>query len=121
MGSLGLSVGRMLHIVGCTFVAVVVAAAVSVGGVAVPASADTIDPSPTTIISGDATGLVGPVGVSLDGAGNIYVTDDANNSVTVFAADATGNATPTRVISGNATGLVSSGRGLVGWGGQDLM
>ena len=41
---------------------------------------------------------------ALDGAGNIYVTS-AGNSITVFAAGASGNATPTATIVGGNTGL----------------
>jgi len=69
--------------------------------------------SPTAVISGAATGLNSPNGIALDTHGNIYVANGAGNvnfsgfgSVTVYAANATGNASPTVTISGAATGLV---------------
>src|SRR3989442_8446833 len=49
--------------------------------------------------STDNTGLNSPVGIARDGAGRLYVTDPGPNTVTVFAAGASGNATPATTIS----------------------
>src|SRR5438552_2375633 len=61
--------------------------------------------TPTASIAGGNTGLSFPVGIALDGAGNIYVTDVSGNSVTVYAPGASGNTTPTATIAGGNTGL----------------
>src|SRR5439155_1156094 len=55
--------------------------------------------------AGGNTRLANPQGVALDGAGNIYVTDAGSNSITVYAAGASGNATPMATIAGGNTGL----------------
>src|SRR5207249_8412524 len=55
-------------------------------------------------IAGGNTGLNGPFGIALDGAGNIYVSN-GGNSITVYAAGASGDATPTATIAGGNTGL----------------
>src|SRR5205823_1450157 len=57
--------------------------------------------TPTATIAGGNTGLNGPVGVALDGAGNIYVSNVNVSSILVYAAEASGNATPTATIAGN--------------------
>src|SRR3989475_776397 len=49
--------------------------------------------------STDNTGLNYPVGIARDGAGRLYVTNPGPNTVTVFAAGASGNATPATTIS----------------------
>src|SRR5438309_1060940 len=61
--------------------------------------------TPTATIAGGNTGLSGPIGIDLDGAGNIYVINVAANSITVYAAGVSGNATPTATIAGGNTGL----------------
>src|SRR5438093_651703 len=61
--------------------------------------------TPTATIAGGNTGLNGPIGIALDGAGNIYVANLNGNSITVYAAGASGNATPTATIAGGNTGL----------------
>ncbi len=64
--------------------------------------------TPTATIAGGNTGLNQPGGVALDGAGNIYVANElgfSSNSITVYAAGASGNATPTATIAGGNTGL----------------
>jgi len=61
--------------------------------------------TPTATIAGGNTGLDGPAGIALDGAGNIYVANNNGNSITVYAAGASGNATPVATIAGGNTGL----------------
>ena len=63
------------------------------------------DATPTATITGSNTGLASPVGIALDGAGNIYVANGNSNSITVYAAGANGNAAPIATITGGATGL----------------
>jgi len=53
-------------------------------------------------IAGSNTGLQEPIGIALDGAGNIYIANALSNTITVYAAGASGNATPTATIN---TGL----------------
>jgi len=43
-----------------------------------------------------------PNGLALDAQGNIYIANEGSNSVTVYAAGATGNATPIATITGAA-------------------
>jgi sugar lactone lactonase YvrE len=66
--------------------------------------------APTATISGPSTGLNTPTGITLDSNGLIYVTNQGgyegdNLSVTVYAADSTGNATPLTTIAGPVTQL----------------
>jgi hypothetical protein len=66
--------------------------------------------APTATISGPSTGLNTPTGIALDSNGLIYVTNQGgyegdNLSVTVYAADSTGNATPLTTIAGPVTQL----------------
>jgi hypothetical protein len=60
--------------------------------------------TPTATIAGGNTGLNGPFGIALDGAGNIYVAN-GGNAITVYAAGASGNAPPMATIAGSNTGL----------------
>ncbi len=53
--------------------------------VTVFAAGATANAAPTTTISGNATGLSFPFGVSLDGAGSIHVANQGDSSVRVFA------------------------------------
>ncbi len=55
----------------------------------------------------DLTGLSGPLGVAVDAAGKIYVTNHSSSgySLTVYAAGANGNAAPVASVSGANTGL----------------
>ena len=55
--------------------------------------------APTRTIQGPATTLSGPFGVAVDSAGNIYVANESNSSVTEFAANAGGNAAPIKTIT----------------------
>ena len=60
--------------------------------------------------SSPVTRLATPVGVAVDAINNeIFVTNLANNSVTVYSRTANGSVAPTRTISGAATGLSSVG------------
>ena len=63
--------------------------------------------APVVNISGAATGLIAPTGITLDANNVIYVVDPDNGvpSVRVFAAGSNGNVAPIRVISGALTQL----------------
>src|SRR2546425_954487 len=66
--------------------------------------------TPVATIAGSNTGLTSPAGIAVDAAGRLYVTNLAGNgisvnSITVYAASATGNATPTATIAGSNTEL----------------
>lgn len=54
--------------------------------------------TPVRTITGASTGLGLPEGVALDGAGNIYVANTSNSTVTVYAPNADGDATPIATI-----------------------
>lgn len=58
-----------------------------------------------TVISGNATGLSCPTGISVDSLGNMYVANLRTNSVTEYAANSTGDTGPVRVIRGTRTEL----------------
>jgi DNA-binding beta-propeller fold protein YncE len=66
--------------------------------------------TPKATISGPSTGLNTPTGITIDSEGLIYVTNQGgyegdNLSVTVYAAESTGNATPLTTITGPITQL----------------
>jgi sugar lactone lactonase YvrE len=66
--------------------------------------------SPTATIAGADTGLYGPIGIALDSAGNIYVSNNYDEttqrgSVTVYPAGSSGNAVPTVTITSSYTGI----------------
>ena len=64
--------------------------------------------APLRTISGAATRLNGPVGVTLDTAGNLYVSNSGSpvdSSITVYAFGANGNVAPLSIISGASTGF----------------
>src|SRR5436309_2555012 len=73
------------------------------GSVTVYAAGASGNVAPIATIGGssstDNTGLNYPVGIARDGAGRLYVTNPGPNTVTVFAAGASGNATPATTIS----------------------
>src|SRR5437899_1047168 len=73
------------------------------GSVTVCAAGASGNVAPIATIGGssstDNTGLNYPVGIARDGAGRLYVTNPGPNTVTVFAAGASGNATPATTIS----------------------
>jgi len=74
------------------------------GSITVYAAGASGNATPVATIAGDNTGLNFPLGIALDGAGNIYVTNWGTNSITVYAAGASGNATPTATIT--SAGLI---------------
>jgi hypothetical protein len=61
--------------------------------------------TPTTVISGTATGLIQPTGLTLDSSLNIYATDFYANSIDVFSAGSTGNVAPIEAIAEPNTGI----------------
>ena len=67
--------------------------------------------TPMTTITGSNTGMNNPLAIALDAAGNLYVANAGNsccgygNSITVYAAGASGNATPIATLVGTLTGL----------------
>src|SRR6266702_3008825 len=73
------------------------------GSVTVYAAGASGNVAPIATIGGssstDNTGLNYPVGIARDRAGRLYVTNPGPNTVTVFAAGASGNATPATTIS----------------------
>jgi len=56
-------------------------------------------------ITGTHTGLSGPTGLATDAAGDIYVANQNDNSITVYAPGARLDASPLRDISGGGTAL----------------
>jgi Fibronectin type III domain len=60
---------------------------------------------PAAIIQGPDTGLDAPTAVAVNPAGDLFVADDNDNSVTEYAPRAFGDAAPIATISGAATGL----------------
>jgi hypothetical protein len=56
-------------------------------------------------IGGSKTGLVSPGTVAVDASLNVYVFDSRTDTVSEFAAGATGNVAPIRTISGSNTGM----------------
>lgn len=88
-------------------------------GVSTPVGSVTVfDPSangnaaPVRTISGSLTGLSGPCGIALDGAGKLYVANSYGDSITVYNANANGNVVPIQTISGSNTGLIYGAFGL---------
>lgn len=66
--------------------------------------------SPSSMISGDMTGLMFPTGIALDANGNIYVANDGSpsggtDSISVYPAGSDGNVTPSATITGPTTAL----------------
>ena len=76
---------------------------------ALGSSTGLLNESPTATINGTDTGLINPLGITLDSSRNIYVAD--NGAVSVFAFPPVGSNTgllnefPTATITGNSTGL----------------
>ncbi len=65
------------------------------------------DGTPGPTIAGSNTTMAGPLGISVDSSGNIFVvnTGTGGNQVLEFAAGASGNAAPIAAIAGPATTL----------------
>jgi sugar lactone lactonase YvrE len=65
--------------------------------------------APKEIIANGAkdklTQFQSPAGMALDSAGNIYVTNNGKDTVTVYAAGKFGDVAPVKIISGSHTGL----------------
>lgn len=65
-----------------------------------------INLTPLQTISGSATRLNGPAGITVDPyTREIYVSNSMGNSITVYPLATNGNIAPLRTISGSATGL----------------
>ena len=67
---------------------------------------------PATTISGPSTGLNSPTAIAVDSSGKIYVTNAPSgnpDSVTVYAANASGDAAPVATINDGSGGYGSSG------------
>jgi DNA-binding beta-propeller fold protein YncE len=61
---------------------------------------------PVRVIEGPLTRLNWPAGIAVDSArGELYVANDAGESILVFDIDARGNVAPRRVLSGPRTGI----------------
>jgi NHL repeat-containing protein len=56
-------------------------------------------------ITGALTLLAQPFGVAYDSAGNLYVANSGNSTITVYAPNATGNVAPIRTILAGTSGL----------------
>jgi NHL repeat len=90
-----------------------------VGKITVYAAGGSGNISPIATISGAATGLSFPLGIALDSAGNIYVTNSntantsdkiqSGSSITVYSPGSKGNASPIATIAGSNTGLSDVG------------
>jgi hypothetical protein len=63
------------------------------------------DAPPIRTIHGPSTGLNGVADITLDTAGNLYVGNAANSTITVYDPSANGDAAPIRTIGGPSTGL----------------
>jgi sugar lactone lactonase YvrE len=66
--------------------------------------------TPVRTIAGSNTGLTQPYGITLDASGKLYVVNNGSqfggtDSVTVYAAGASGNVAPLQTISGSNTGM----------------
>ena len=60
-------------------------------------------------ITGSDTGLSGPAAVTIDSAGNLWVANNANSSLTEYPAGANGDQKPLATIQGSSTGLDEPG------------
>src|SRR5271166_1033876 len=72
-------------------------------------SSVTGDVAPYATLAGALTGLVNPSGIVLDSAGDVYVTNDFPDSITVYPPNPNGNIAPTATIAGALTGLNAPG------------
>jgi sugar lactone lactonase YvrE len=74
--------------------------------------------TPVQVISGAATTLSQPSGLTIDAAGNIWVADQATQTLDVFASTANGNVAPLRTVSnpapfGGLNGIAADSAGFV--------
>ncbi|HYB89647.1 MAG TPA: SBBP repeat-containing protein [Candidatus Binataceae bacterium] len=53
------------------------------------------------------TDMIAPSGIARDASGRIYVTNSATNTITIYAANASGNVAPVAVIGGSSTRLAN--------------
>jgi hypothetical protein len=60
---------------------------------------------PSFVITGADTGLVAPSGLTFDHAGHLWVANAGANTLTEYAAGASGDAQPVATISGSSSGL----------------
>jgi serine/threonine protein kinase, bacterial len=65
-----------------------------------------VNKAPKSYLLGSSTGISSPSGMAVDAAGNRYVANLPNTSITIYPASASGNAAPTRTIGGPNTTLV---------------
>jgi hypothetical protein len=75
------------------------------GAILVFASDATGDVAPIRTITGPSTKLSVPIGLAVDGQGQLYVANRTGSAVTVYAPTASGDAAPIRTIT--ATGMGS--------------
>jgi hypothetical protein len=61
------------------------------------------DVPPSAMVAGASTGLNGPLGIALDAAANLYVTNYYGPSAGIFAAGASGDVPPAATIAGAKT------------------
>ena len=61
--------------------------------------------APIAVISGGATGLSAPYGLTIDASGNLFASNAGANTITEYAPGATGNVAPIATIAGGSTGL----------------
>src|ERR1700683_3645663 len=88
--------------VGSIYVANLAGGTSNLGSITVYASGSTGNATPSAIIAGADTGLLGPQGIALDSTGNIYVST-SSNSIVEFAQDSSGDATPIATLNGSNT------------------
>ncbi|HUO05778.1 MAG TPA: NHL repeat-containing protein [Candidatus Binataceae bacterium] len=79
------------------------------GGINVFAAGSNGNVAPMATISGSNTEITSPAGIAVDSSGNIYVTNNGNNSLHVYPAGSNGNVTPTATISDPYTGIDEPG------------
>jgi hypothetical protein len=89
---------------GSIYVANLAGGTSNLGSITVYASGSTGNATPSAIIAGADTGLIGPQGIALDSNGNIYVST-SSNSILEYAPGSSGDATPIATLNGSNTGL----------------
>lgn len=79
------------------------------------AAGSTSTSSPIVTISGSNTALQEPNGISVDGAGYVYVSDYEAKAVYVFAPGANGNVAPVQTIPAGSTSGIAGPIGVVAY------